>query len=320
MWRLPWPRVRSPLSMRVRLVLYVWAVLLVVCELLLFHGSIALCALRWPSVPASSSKHVVPVRVALVADPQLTDRFSYGTLSLSEYNASTQTRAMEPTTALGTTQWVIEYMSDLYMARAFYVLQLYARPHAVFFLGDLMDGGREERDDARWLAEFDRFRSVFRPRLGSMRAAATATADVEVVDLAPHGNVATLPHRRNRGYTQPLMFYTPGNHDVGIADSLGPAVRERYARHFGPSSYAVALNGVSFVVLDTLDLSLDAGGSMDDIKDAATKNVISTALAESPRGVDVLITHMPLYRPPQSPCGPLRHAPRNLRLFYLLLQ
>jgi hypothetical protein len=63
----------------------------------------------------------------IIGDPQLTDKFSYG--------------------RKGIIQWLTEFYSDLYMRRNWKKLNRIAKPDAVVFLGDLMDGGREWTDD-----------------------------------------------------------------------------------------------------------------------------------------------------------------------------
>lgn len=69
------------------------------------------------------------VRVAVVADPQLTDSYSYG---------------QDPSSlALR----FITFFSDLYMRRAFRAVQDIYRPDHLIFLGDIMDGGREWTSD-----------------------------------------------------------------------------------------------------------------------------------------------------------------------------
>lgn len=61
--------------------------------------------------------------MAVIADPQLTDAYSYHQSGF----------------ALHLTQ----FYSDLYMQRAFAALQTSFQPNGILFLGDLMDGGRE---------------------------------------------------------------------------------------------------------------------------------------------------------------------------------
>lgn len=63
------------------------------------------------------------IRVAVIADPQLTDRTSYNQKPGS--------------VALRLTQ----FYSDIYMRRAFRSSVLGKKPDQIIFLGDLLDGG-----------------------------------------------------------------------------------------------------------------------------------------------------------------------------------
>jgi hypothetical protein len=67
------------------------------------------------------------LKILIIGDPQLTDKFSYG--------------------RTGIIQWLTEFYSDLYMQRNWNKLNRKLKPDAVVFLGDLMDGGREWTDD-----------------------------------------------------------------------------------------------------------------------------------------------------------------------------
>ena len=78
-------------------------------------------------IKLEGQKHFHKVtRIALVADPQLTEPYSYGHSGLLET--------------------IVEYYSDQYMAKSFRLLQWWLDPEAVFFLGDLFDGGREHEE------------------------------------------------------------------------------------------------------------------------------------------------------------------------------
>ncbi|KAJ2726266.1 hypothetical protein GGI07_000743 [Coemansia sp. Benny D115] len=89
---------------------------------------------------ASSSSNLQPVHLAIVADPQIIDHYSYG--------------------QSGVLLKVVEFFTDIYIRKSYRFLQTIRNPSHVIFLGDLMDGGREWADDA-WQAEFTRFQSIF---------------------------------------------------------------------------------------------------------------------------------------------------------------
>ncbi|KNC97928.1 uncharacterized protein SPPG_06918 [Spizellomyces punctatus DAOM BR117] len=113
-----------------------WIVNVFVCEVWLSRAYIGRCS--WP---ASDQDGANPIRVVVIADPQLTDAYSYSQSGLG----------------LALTQ----FYSDLYMKRNFKVLQSKLEPDVVVFLGDIMDGGREWADDQVFEEELQRVRRVF---------------------------------------------------------------------------------------------------------------------------------------------------------------
>lgn len=109
-------------------------------EFLVFHSAFLAC--RWPSEPATATYHHT-AHVALIADPQLTDRYSYSFTSNG-----------------GPLAEAIQFYSDLYMRRSFHLLQRLLAPSHVFVLGDLLDSTKWLRA-AEYEAEVDRYRRVF---------------------------------------------------------------------------------------------------------------------------------------------------------------
>ncbi|RKP14302.1 Metallo-dependent phosphatase-like protein, partial [Piptocephalis cylindrospora] len=85
--------------------------------------------------------------ILVVADPQLTDAYSYG--------------------HHGVVLAVVQSLSDTYMRKAFSLLMPRLTPTSLLFLGDLFDGGREWDDTTQWEEEHARFRHVFPPVLDS---------------------------------------------------------------------------------------------------------------------------------------------------------
>jgi predicted MPP superfamily phosphohydrolase len=81
------------------------------------------------------------VNVVVIADPQLTDAYSY---------------KQSPGLVLSLT----EFYSDIYMRRNFKRIQFYLSPDVIVFVGDLMDGGREWEDD-QYNRELLRFKKIF---------------------------------------------------------------------------------------------------------------------------------------------------------------
>ncbi|KAI9013150.1 Metallo-dependent phosphatase-like protein [Gaertneriomyces semiglobifer] len=117
--------------------IFLWAVNLIIFEVLSATWIIGQC-----NIPKDGQ------RIAVIADPQLTDAYSYG----------------QQGTALSITQ----FYSDLYMKRNFRILQEKHKPDGVIFLGDLMDGGREWSDNQTFQEELERLYNVFKLRNKSM--------------------------------------------------------------------------------------------------------------------------------------------------------
>ena len=132
------------------------------------------------------------------------------------------------------------------MQRSYKQLQSKLRPDSTLFLGDLFDGGREwstaetsspDRQYKQygtnfWLLEYTRFSSLFLKDwiYGSVASAA-----------APMG-------RR-------LIAAVPGNHDLGFANGIQPAVKSRFDAYFGPMNRIDVIGNHSVVSLDTVSLS-----------------------------------------------------------------
>ena len=142
--------------------------------------------------------------------------------------------------------------TDLYLGRAYRTLQRSLRPDATIFLGDLFDGGREwgtlqssspeERykkyGSKFWLKEYVRFSNLF---LRSWNGGGPASSRAE-----PAG-------RR-------ILASIPGNHDLGFAAGIQPAVKSRFDAYFGPLNRIDVIGNHSIVSLDSVSLS-----SMDQV-------------------------------------------------------
>ena len=119
-------------------------------------------------------------------------------------------------------------------------------PDSTLFLGDLFDGGREwatadsSSPEKRykkygpdfWAQEYKRFAELF--LRGWMRGLPT---------------IVTSPMGRR------LIASVPGNHDLGFASGIQPAVKSRFDAHFGPLNRVDVLGNHSVVSLDTVSLS-----------------------------------------------------------------
>lgn len=153
------------------------------------------------------------------------------------------------------------------------------RPDAVIFVGDMMDSGRLPMPDAEYEAYYNRFKAIF-------------TSDQDVPE-----------------------YFIPGNHDIGlrIPTSESQKARERYASHFGPFNSHVTMAGYNLVMLDALGLAEEdylrerSGMPFGDLQPVSggTVKFVET-VADSIKPPVILFSHIPLYRPDDTDCGPSR--------------
>ncbi|EXJ78296.1 hypothetical protein A1O3_09457 [Capronia epimyces CBS 606.96] len=201
-----------------------WIFILFWGERLVFQQSVAQCRWQqWESWPT----HAHPHHVLLVADPQLVDPHTY------------------PGRPWPLSSLTVLY-TDLYLQRAYRVLQEQLRPDATLFLGDLFDGGREwgttksSSPEQRykkygtdfWLKEYIRFSNIF----------------IRTWLKYPVTTAAEPAGRR-------IMASLPGNHDMGFAAGIQAPVKERFDAYFGPLNRIDIIGNHSFVHLDTVSLS-----------------------------------------------------------------
>ncbi|KAJ1976499.1 hypothetical protein H4R34_003955, partial [Dimargaris verticillata] len=248
-----------------------WMALIVYVEVVQYWWVVGQCG--WPRPPSldthAASNSVrgdsAVFRLAIVADPQITDEYSYG--------------------LHGPLLFLNNFITDLYAKKNYRLLTGVKRPNAAVILGDMFDGGRHWTDDA-WLAEYGRFQRIFRNH-GQPRASQvpkqSASADYYNADS--------------------FFYHVVGNHDVGVGDTIIPSAITRYQQYFGPLSYHVTLGNHTLVSLN--DLALDSNNPAGD--DArAFLDIFGQSQAPSPMP-RLLFTHIPLYRPANTDCGPDRH-------------
>eukprot|EP00842_Homolaphlyctis_polyrhiza_P000012 jgi/Hompol1/1010/HPOL_004493-RA len=199
----------------------------------------------WPPITAE-------VHVAVIADPQLTDAYSYN---------------QNP----GILLWLTEFFSDIYMRRNYWLMQRLLQPVYVIFAGDLMDGGREWTDDI-FEAELKRLHLVF--------------------------------HKQRTTY---LQLGVPGNHDIGFGDSVGSYVHQRFKSKFGQVNTAQEIANHTIILLDTVSLAADSQNTRAYREAKSFFDQLPTAKPHQ-RSQNILVSHIPLYRPEQSLCGPRRRS------------
>ncbi|KAG0278167.1 hypothetical protein BGZ95_004557, partial [Linnemannia exigua] len=267
-------------------------------------------------------------RMAIIADPQLTDWMSYH--------------------QSGLLLALVEAYTDIYMKRSFRRLHASLRPDAVLFLGDLNDGGRnsDERTFVKNTRRF--FEWVFATKSSawnqdpvvtdalpgetvasalaeelenddngnednssSMKKRQELTQEEKAVNMDITGHyvqrfvvpLETTERQKIRDSGRSLRLYVAGNHDVGFGDTLIRSSMVRYKRVFGSVNYEVNVGNHSLVVLDTLALS----SRVPSIRDESQK-LLNHIKQEQPSLPRILFTHVPLHRLDTTFCGKARET------------
>ncbi|KAF7843707.1 metallophosphoesterase 1-like [Senna tora] len=172
---------------------------------------------------------------------------------------------------------IAEFYTDLYMRRSFFASVLPFKPDVVLFLGDYFDGGPYLMDE-EWQKSFSRFKHIF--------------------GLNEQGK-----------YTDMQVYNIPGNHDIGYEylHSQMPQVIRRYEETFGIRNYRFEVGNVDFIAIDAQTLDVSLHNPLQPSGQEFNCNWLPKLGNEvHPR---VLLTHIPLYRPDNTYCGPQRSAP-----------
>ncbi|THV02390.1 Metallo-dependent phosphatase [Dendrothele bispora CBS 962.96] len=250
-----------------------WIVITLWNESGIFSYSANRCS--WPDSPLTKQVYAEdtrPAHLLVVADPQILDHRSYpGRPAILTY--------------------ISQILVDLNLRKSWRAA-LRSNPDAIFFLGDMMDGGRIAMSDEEYEQYYQRFKKVFKTK-----------KDIPV-------------------------YFIPGNHDTGLGnlDMFSPAAHSRYVSHFGPLNDVVRIANHSIVLIDAPGLVEEdykryghgrsyakwqavPGGTIDFVKRFAKGMFLCDDGDRRPKRKNeptILLTHIPLSRPEGSNCGPLR--------------
>ncbi|KAG0197333.1 hypothetical protein BGX28_009170 [Mortierella sp. GBA30] len=239
-------------------------------------------------------------RIAIIADPQLTDWYSYK-----------QT---------GVLLKLVETYTDLYMKRSFRHLHSTLKPDAVLFLGDLNDGGRESPGSVFAKNSNRFFEHIFGTKSSAWNQKPIVRDDDSVrdQDQDKHDDNNGIAGRYRQQIDIPLdavereairksgrslRLYMAGNHDVGFGDTLIRPYMRRFKEVFGSINYEVQVGNHSLVVLDTLALS----SGVQNIREES-QQFLTQLEQESQVLPRILFTHVPLFRLDTTPCGKARET------------
>lgn len=123
--------------------------------------------------------------------------------------------------------------------------------------------------DSRWEKEYRRFRKVFKETTSS-----------------------------------PYIASLPGNHDIGVSDTVSPKALSRFENHFGSPSSEFQAGDFTVILLDTVSLSAEKS----PIISRQSQQFLDSLRSYEPAEPRILLTHIPLYRPEGTSCGPLRES------------
>ncbi|KAJ7680471.1 hypothetical protein DFH06DRAFT_418962 [Mycena polygramma] len=228
-----------------------WIVVVLWGELGIYFWSLSSC--KWPETPEWRQKK--PTHILLLSDPQV----------------------RHPSVLWSESSWARSLGQFLYEAnlkRSWHVTQR-LKPHAVFFLGDMLSSGKYVRSDAEYKAYWRKFQAIFKPDASSPQ------------------------------------YYLPGNNDLGMG-LVHSFVRLYYSSTVGPFNHQVVIRDHVFVCLDAPSLVDEdyqrsstgtgyeawkpiQGGSVEFVKSASTGGRPT-----------ILLSHIPLARPDTANCGPQR--------------
>ncbi|KAG6334947.1 hypothetical protein ID866_4145 [Astraeus odoratus] len=244
-----------------------WVMVVLWHELGVFHWALRDC--RWPDSGQPQMPNTRVARILVIADPQVIDKHSYPGRGLL-------------------LSFLSQIMVDLNLRKSWRVTFYHLLPDAVVVLGtyilegcDMMDSGRLSMSAIEYEAYHERYRDIFK------------------MDEHP------VP-----------TYYLPGNHDIGLGNqgSFSVEIDLRYTSHFGPRNHRTSIGNYTLVFIDAPALAeedvlrAESGHTFQSwpaIRRGPVEFVKETAEGWLGSPV-VLFTHIPLARPVDANCGPLR--------------
>ncbi len=263
-----------------------------------------------------------PHHLIFIADPQLIDPHTYPGRPW-------------PLSAL------TYFFTDLYIYRSFAGIRKSLRPDTVFFLGDLFDGGREwstatsKSPDEQWrsygqkfwLKEYNRFDKIFFKQWTDEKVASRYGQPGRKI-------IASLPGNHDLGFGSGVQrpvrnrfnaYFGDGNrvdvianHTIISLDSVSlsalGAEREKYEDIWRPPMEF--LDDIQNITRKVVRRELMAQAGLSSLTPMRHEVLDVPNPSQPPAGSDaggdtvdlptVLLSHVPLYRAPDTPCGPLR--------------
>lgn len=143
------------------------------------------------------SPNATPHRVALFADPQIMDSFSYPNRPWI-------------------VNWFTQQVLDNYHSRNWRYVNYYLDPESIFFLGDLFDGGWASGIDD-WMQEYDRFNHIFPKKPNRLTVMSLpGNHDIGFGDTI----IETSLRRFTTFFGETSSEWVIGNHTVVLLDTI----------------------------------------------------------------------------------------------------
>ncbi|KAH7888418.1 Metallo-dependent phosphatase-like protein [Phlebopus sp. FC_14] len=248
---------------------FVWILAVLWFELGIFPFTLHDC--QWPDIRQPPVPNSRITRLLILADPQIIDRHSY-----PERGALLSALS--------------QLMVDLNLRKSWNAVFYHLLPDAVVVLvffssvtspGDMMDNGRLSMPVEEYEAYFARYRDIF------------------------HIDGKSVP-----------TYYIPGNHDIGLGDTASFSLEadSRYTSHFGPRNYRTTIGNHTLVFIDAPALAEEdilrgeRGHTFDSwpAVQHGPVEILKQTASSQPQGPVIVFTHIPLSRPADALCGPLR--------------
>lgn len=196
-WFDKWDGFHTKRGLHWRFILYsliLWLLLINYYERIVVKRALNICQWsQWENWPQGVESH----KVALFADPQIMDNYSYpGRPFLVNY--------------------ITRVILDHYHSRNWKYVQQYLNPDTNFFLGDLFDGGRNWEDDM-WMEEYERFHKIFPQKPGKKTVSSLpGNHDIGFGDTV----VADSFQRFRTFFGETSSLHDVGNHTFVLLDTI----------------------------------------------------------------------------------------------------
>ncbi|PGH05422.1 hypothetical protein GX51_02946 [Blastomyces parvus] len=304
------------------LLILLWVVTLWWGERTVFRDSVKGCEWAgWEQWP----EQAVPHHVVFIADPQLVDPHTY------------------PGRPWPLSSLTVFY-ADLYLYRTYSLLQRDLRPDTTFFLGDLFDGGREwatgsssspeerfkQYGHSVWMQEYRRFVRLFFDtwKLGGVDSAASERGRKIIASL-PGNHDLGFGHGIQKPVLERFQTYfgignrvdVLGNHTFVSVDTVSLSAMDQPDPETGSSGgdeiWRAAddfLNDLSNIKARAVKEEFLALQGHAENYSTPSSAVDATSpsppvISSPPEAIElptIILTHVPFYREPGTPCGPLR--------------